>query len=60
MLGQASAAARCAGPIIQSGIKRVVALSPDSDDGKWKESGELAYAMFEEAGIKVDFYVVEE
>jgi dCMP deaminase len=52
--------ARCAGPIIQSGIKRVVALSPDSDDGKWKESGRLAYKMFEEAGIEFDFYVAEE
>lgn len=52
--------ARCAGPVIQSGIKRVVALSPDSEDGKWRESGEVACQMFREAGIAVDFYVVEE
>lgn len=52
--------ARCAGPIIQSGIERVVALSPDSDDGKWRESGEVACQMFGEAEIAVDFYVVEE
>ena len=51
--------ARCAGPIIQSGIKRVVALSPDSDKGKWAESGKVAYQMFREAEIEVDFYVEE-
>jgi dCMP deaminase len=51
--------ARCAGPIIQSGIKRVVASSPDTDDGDWKKLGELAYQMFLEAGIAVDFYVAE-
>ena len=52
--------ARCAGPIIQSGISRVVSLSPHSDDGKWRESGEVASKMFLEADIAVDFYVAAE
>ena len=50
---------RCAGPIIQSGIKRVVALNPASEEGKWAKSGEVAYKMFKEAEITVDFYVEE-
>ncbi len=52
--------ARCAGPVIQSGIKRIVAFSPEMDDGKWKKSGEVAHEMFKEAGIEVDFYVDQE
>lgn len=53
--------ARCAGSIIQSGIKRVVALSPEAEksDSKWRANGKIAYDMFIEAGIEVDFYVVE-
>jgi dCMP deaminase len=49
---------RCAGSIIQHGIKRVVIerrkLSPD-----WEKSFEVAKTMFEEAGIKVDIVPVE-
>lgn len=54
--------ARCAGSIIQAGIKRVVALSPDGGDqtSKWARSGAIAKQMFEEAGVTVDFYVVAE
>ncbi len=48
--------ARCAGPIIQSGIKRVVALSPTSEKGKWGKSGKVAYKMLTEAGIDIDLY----
>ena len=50
--------ARCAGPIIQAGVARVVALSPESSgpESKWKQSGIDAHQMFIEAGIKVDFY----
>lgn len=49
--------ARCAGPIIQSGIKRVVAIEPKTGtDSKWDKSGHLAYQMFIEAGIEVSFY----
>lgn len=54
--------ARCAGPIIQSGVKRIVALNPKAENGnsKWKKSGELAHEMFKEAGIQVGFYTVSE
>jgi len=54
--------ARCAGSIIQAGVKRVVALSPESVEqgSKWRASGIYAHQMFVEAGIEVDFYVVEE
>lgn len=52
--------ARCAGSIIQAGIKRVVARSPNlSGDSKWDKSGSFAHQMFIEAGIKVDFYNIE-
>jgi dCMP deaminase len=54
--------ARCAGPIIQAGVKRVVALSPDSvsPESNCYETGKIAYQMFIEAGIQVDFYSVAE
>ncbi|MEI6745972.1 MAG: dCMP deaminase family protein [Methylococcaceae bacterium] len=52
--------ARCAGPIIQAGVKRVVALKPVDSDSKWDDSGKYAHQMFEEAGITVDFYTVTE
>jgi dCMP deaminase len=52
--------ARCAGPIIQSGVKRIVAPSPDSvqETSKWYQTGKYAYDMFKEAGIEVEFYTV--
>ena len=48
----------CAGFIIQAGIKRVVALDPESvpESSKWRARGELAIEMFREAGIEVVFY----
>jgi dCMP deaminase len=49
---------RCAGPIIQAGVKRVVALKPGDTESKWDLSGKISYDMFLEAGIKVDFYSV--
>lgn len=54
--------ARCAGSIIQAGIKRVVALNPDSvpDDSKWHKTGKVAHQIFLEAGVEVDFYSVQE
>ena len=54
--------ARCAGAIIQAGIKRVVALSPDSVslESKWHKTGKLSIEMFKETGIQVDFYTVGE
>lgn len=52
--------ARCAGPIIQAGIKRVVALAPGDTDSQWDKSGKTARDMFVEAGIVVDFYTATE
>lgn len=50
--------ARCAGSIIQAGVKRVVALNPESVDkkSKWRKTGIYAQQMFEEAEIDVDFF----
>ena len=43
---------RCAGVLIQTGIKRVVALRPNSGTGShWDEVGQIAVEMFEEAGV---------
>lgn len=52
--------ARCAGAIIQAGIKRVVAVSPDSVDteSKWHKTGKLSLEMFKETGIQVDFFTL--
>lgn len=50
--------ARCAGPIIQAGIKRVVALAPGDTASHWDNSGKTARDMFLEAGISVDFYAL--
>jgi dCMP deaminase len=52
--------ARCAGSIIQAGVKRVVALNPDSVDceSKWHKTGKVAHQIFLEAGVEVDFYSV--
>jgi dCMP deaminase len=52
--------ARCAGPIIQAGVKRVVAVAPGKGNSRWDVSGVSAHEMFEEAGIEVDFYTVDE
>ncbi|UYK80798.1 dCMP deaminase family protein [Xanthomonas sacchari] len=52
--------ARCAGPIIQAGIKRVVALAPGNTDSHWDKSGITARDMFIEAGITVDFYTTSD
>lgn len=50
--------ARCAGPIIQAGIKRIVAPWPESvpEDSKWRETGIWAKKMFEESKITTDYY----
>jgi len=49
--------ARCAGSIIQAGIKRVVAIEPNMyGDSKWDKSGQFSHQMFQEAGVKVDYY----
>src|SRR5688500_10758146 len=40
--------ARCAGSIIQAGIRRIVALSPETMDkkSKWRKTGIYAHQMF--------------
>ncbi len=49
--------ARCAGSIIQAGVKRVVAVAPNlHGDSKWDKSGQFAQQMFMEAGVQVDYY----
>lgn len=44
----------CAKLIIQSGIKKVVAPSPDSD-GLWAGSAVIGCHMFEEAGVEIEY-----
>jgi dCMP deaminase len=45
--------ARCAGSIIQSGVKRVVAQAPkEGTDSKWDKSGLIALRMLKEAKIE--------
>ena len=50
--------ARCAGVMIQAGVARVVAPSPDSvpSSSKWHLPGIYAKQMFEEAGVKLDLF----
>lgn len=47
----------CAKAVIQSGIRRVVGLSPSIEDFKdaeaWRESTDLAGMMLTEAGVKI-------
>lgn len=44
----------CAKLIIQSGIKKVAAPTPD-DDGLWAGSAVIAHQMFQEAGVEVEY-----
>jgi len=50
--------ARCAGPIIQAGVKKIVALAPGDSESHWDKSGKYSHEMFLEAGIIVVFYTV--
>lgn len=49
--------ARCAGLIIQAGIKRVVAAHPNTvdEDSKWHQTGKIALSMLREAKVRVSF-----
>ncbi len=49
----------CAGPLIEAGVKRVVAPHPKQAE-RWTDSCLLALAMFEEAGVEVVYYNPEE
>ncbi|WP_318432899.1 deoxycytidylate deaminase [Photobacterium leiognathi] len=52
---------RCAGPIIQAGIKKVVSPKPSlNTESKWDKSGQIAEQMFKEAGIEIQYYREEE
>lgn len=65
-----SICARCAGPIIQSGIKRVFAkkpkeegtYNPPTEEGAidWEEMGRISESMFKEANIEVIYYEFKE
>jgi len=55
--------ARCAGVMIQSGIKRVVSKEPKfidvtaaADPNRWEYEFTLAKAQFEEAGVEIVLY----
>ena len=44
--------ARCAGSLIQAGIKRVISAEPQEGTGsKWDKSGKLGHQMMAEAGL---------
>ncbi len=45
---------RCAGLIIQSGIKRVVC--PKSNDERWRKNFELSRQLLDESGIILEWY----
>lgn len=51
--------ATCAGAIIQSGIKRVIAqMDPDmARKPQWKDSFEAGVEMFKQAGVNIFFYL---
>lgn len=46
---------------VEAGVRRVVALSPESMEvgSNWHLTGKYANEMFWEAGIEVDSYIVE-
>jgi dCMP deaminase len=47
----------CAAAIIQSGIKRVMAMAQINP--RWEESNALAQTMFEVAGVSSEFFALE-
>ena len=63
-----SICARCAGPIIQAGIKRVFALrpkiegtyAPPTEKGSidWEYMGRVSHDMFTEAGVDIIYYSI--
>lgn len=53
---------QCAAFIIQSGIKRVVCVTPSQLEvrERWMESNEIAFDMFKQAEVEVKTYLQEE
>lgn len=49
----------CAKGVIQVGIKKVICFIPRSVDPKWKTSGEEARAMLDEAGVELQWRIIE-
>jgi dCMP deaminase len=45
---------RCAGIVIQAGIKRCVA--PQNDNPRWQAAFVLSKTLFQEAGVKLDLF----
>jgi len=45
----------CSRLMIQAGVKRVIAPRP-STDTRWKEQGEVAFGMLQEAGVEVHYF----
>ncbi len=45
----------CARAVVQSGIRRLVAISPDKTDERWGAQFQQAEAMLLEAGVKVHY-----
>jgi len=46
----------CARGIIQSGIKKIIAPSPDVEHPIWGEHFKIAMVMFEEENVEVELY----
>ena len=45
---------RCAGFIIQSGIKRVVTIKKDNSEDRWTSNFNLAQQLFSESGVTLE------
>lgn len=48
--------ADCARAIVQSGITRVVTSNGWKDKKRWEKHSKVGLAMFEEAGVEVEYY----
>jgi len=52
--------ATCAHGIIQKGLKKVVAPEPNWEDKRYADSQKAAMKMYEEAGVEVEFYEIND
>jgi len=52
--------ATCAHGIIQKGLKKVVAPEPNWEDDKYADSQKAAIKMYEEAGVEVQYYTIDD
>jgi dCMP deaminase len=59
--GWGGSCARCSAHIIQAGISKLVHIRDESDFGsRWKESSQRGLDMYEEAGVLVVHYSLDE